>query len=42
VLRLFGMQDCLESSDMYVIAVVTLEFCLTSSTEGLWTSKLLW
>ena len=42
VLGLFAMQDCPERSDMYVIAVVTLEFCLASSAEGLWTSKLLW
>jgi len=36
------MQDCRESSETYVIAVVTLELCLASSAEGLWTSKLLW
>jgi len=42
VLRLFAMQDCPESSDTYVIAVVTLEYCLASNAEDLRTSQLLW
>jgi len=41
VLRLFGMQDCRESSETYLIAVATLECCLASSAEDLLTSKLL-